>query len=150
MRPEQILLRVAGRTALRRQLGIVEKAPRARIGAGEQVLVRPVEVEQACDGTPDGRIPEYGTTRVHHHAVHAGRQAGPERIPDHAPVADGREVVAGCPARSGRFDLDVDDALLEGLEERVRVAEIVDPDLVVVVEAPLGWLVACPVFGVFA
>ena len=44
---KQRLLRLARRAAERGQFGIVVEAPGARIGAGEQVAVRPFEIEQA-------------------------------------------------------------------------------------------------------
>ena len=76
-----------------------------------------------------------------------GRPFG-NRGGDDTPVPGGREVVLGPPARRIVLDAVIDEARLERLEHRVRVAEVVDTDRIEIVEAPGDRQVATPVIRI--
>ena len=148
---QQFALPVGRRPAERGQFGRV-----LPVGAGaaepvrEQVRVDPLEIEQHGQRLAHAPVGEDVAARVEEEAEEAVRAAGHEGRPDHLAIVDGGKVVGRFPPDGVAFDIDVEHALLEGLETRGGVAEILDRDRLVIGEAAHRRYVSAPIVGVAA
>ncbi len=114
----------------------------------EQIAVGPFEIKHLCECRTYCTILELVAPGVEHHAVHSRRQARLERIFLDLSIGHRRKVVAAGPTPRIAFDMNVDQAFLEGFEHGVLIAEVADADFIVVIESAFGRVVLCPVIGV--
>ena len=109
----------------RRQLGVREIALGARVGAVEEVLVGPLEVERVGERVPHPRVGEERPPRIVGERLHPGRDLVLDLLLLHEALLDRGEVVARRPALGGVLLAEVVGARLEGLERHGAVAVVV-------------------------
>ena len=121
--------------------------------AAEQVLVGPVEVVEHAERPAHLRIGEFFQAGVEHEPGDHRRDAERKILDDDLALLGGGKIevalgLQGAHAGVGRAGIGRANALLEGLELRVGVEEILDGDRVVIVEAALGRDVFAPIVGI--
>ena len=135
------------RQARRRQLGVREIARGAGVGAVEQVLVGPLEVEGVGERLAHLGVGELGEPGVEDEALHAGGNAVADLLLDDQPLVEGRPFVGGRPHLGGILLAEVVLVRLQRLHRHGGIAVVVVADHVeVVLAAPDGQLGA-PVVG---
>ncbi len=116
-------------------LRVLEIAVGALVGAEEQLLVRPFEVEQQADRLAYPAVLEHRAADIEGEALHPHRVVVVDAGLDEAPVAQCRRLVAGGPVLRRIFEVDVVLAGLEGFQGDRHVAIGVDGDGVEVIES---------------
>ncbi|MNT53918.1 hypothetical protein D3C72_1910380 [compost metagenome] len=96
--------------------GILEVTAGAGIGAVEQLLVGPFEVQQQAQRLPNTHILEHRAAYVVDKSLHAGRVAVGELFQDQALLPHGRHVVSGGPAFGCSFQAVVELTSLQCFE----------------------------------
>ena len=133
------------RQATGSHLGVFKVAAGAGIGAVEQLLVGPLEVQQQAQGFPYPHILEHRTTQVEDEALHAGGQAVGDFFTDQATFAYRWGVVGRCPVFGAAFQPIIELPCLECLQGDGVVSVVIDRHLVEVVEAAVDRQVLAPV-----
>ncbi len=144
-----------GGVAIGAERRVLPVALRPLEGAAEDVFVHPLEIEGIGKAFAYLFVSEDGTAGVEDETEHAGRQARLEHVLDDIAAMHGGEII-GLPPVGGiggaidgiAFRVDVDIALLEGLEHGRDLEEIGDADLVVIIETDFAGNVLAPVVGV--
>ena len=133
---EQLQLRLVGQAA-GGHLGVLEETAGALVGAEEQLLVGPFEVEQQGDGLADAAILEHRAADIEGEALHAHRVVVGNGFLNDPAAAQGRAVIAGGPVLGGVFEVVVELSGLEGFQRDGHVAVVVQGNGVEVVQ-PAG------------
>ncbi|MNO98318.1 hypothetical protein D3C76_900630 [compost metagenome] len=126
-------------------LRVLEVAGVALVGAEEQLLVGPLEVEQLDDRLAHAHVLEHRAADVEGVALHAPGILVVQLLADDAAVAHGGGVVGGRPVLRDAFLDEVELAGLERLQRHGEVAVGVDHHGIEVVEAAVHRQVVAPV-----
>ena len=140
----------AFRQAARAELRVVEDAVRPHIGALQQRLVDPLEVEGERERVADRAIGEHRLPRVEDHREHAGGPPVRQQLDRDAAILDGGEVIAGRPPCRRELLAQVVFARPEGLHHHFIVAIVVVADVVEIVQPAVYRQVPPPVVGIAA
>ncbi len=124
---------------------ILEITAGAGIGAVEQLLVGPFEVQQQAQGLAHPHVLEHRATEVVDEALHAGGVAVGNLFLDQPAFGDGRDVVGVGPVLGGHFQPEIELPGFQGLDRDGVVAVVVGGQHIEVVEAAIDRKVLAPI-----
>src|SRR6202012_5044658 len=120
----------------------------ARIGAVEQILVRPLKVEEIGQGVANLRILEQGLARVEGKALHALRGLIGDLLFLEKAGGERRAVVADGPILRDILDADIELPGLERVERDRWVAVLIVPDRIEIEAPARDRQILTPIVGV--